>query len=176
VRYIIEVPGGTPDRHRFSGDALLAMRGQTVRIMGSPGDLTSLGRATVVRAEATPPGTGLRLHLDVDGPGDERRVSEVWGLEPVRPGAIGYLVHRKADMPDVNGNTVVTEATLHEVWATEPLAVPEAPADDALARVRAWVEREVSDWYDPVVPPDLHDDLRLVVGLPPYDRDDGSTT
>ena len=40
----------------------------------------------------------------------------------------------------------------------------------ALARVRAWVEREVSDWYDPVIDPDLHDALRTVAGLPPLDR------
>jgi hypothetical protein len=46
------------------------------------------------------------------------------------------------------------------------------PEGDALARVRAWVESEVSDWCDPVIGPDLHDDLRAVVGLPPLDRND----
>lgn len=49
------------------------------------------------------------------------------------------------------------------------------PADvlAAAARVRAWLTDEVHDWYDPVINPDLHDDLRLVMGLPPEDRSAG---
>lgn len=42
-----------------------------------------------------------------------------------------------------------------------------AEKDAALARVRTWVEAEVSDWSDPVIGPDLNDALRVVVGLPP---------
>ena len=37
---------------------------------------------------------------------------------------------------------------------------------EALARVREWVEGEVDDWYDPVISPEMHDALRVVVGLP----------
>lgn len=38
-----------------------------------------------------------------------------------------------------------------------------------MATVRAWVHDDVSDWYDPVIGPDLHDALRVVTGLPPLD-------
>jgi len=43
---------------------------------------------------------------------------------------------------------------------------------EALARVRTWVEGEVADWADPVISPQLNDDLRLVAGLSSIDRED----
>lgn len=39
--------------------------------------------------------------------------------------------------------------------------------EEALAKVRTWVEEEVADYYDPVIDPELHTALRIVVGLPP---------
>lgn len=40
----------------------------------------------------------------------------------------------------------------------------------ARARLRSWVERDVSDWYDPVLAPQVVDDLRLVLGMEPEER------
>lgn len=42
----------------------------------------------------------------------------------------------------------------------------------ARRRLCAWVDRDVSDWHDPVLDPQTVDDLRLVLGMPPEDRDD----
>jgi hypothetical protein len=43
-------------------------------------------------------------------------------------------------------------------------------ASAATHRLRTWVEAEVSDHYDPVISPTIHDDLRTVLGMPPADR------
>lgn len=42
----------------------------------------------------------------------------------------------------------------------------------ARKRLCAWVDRDVSDWHDPVLDPQTVDDLRLVLGMPPEDRED----
>ncbi len=40
----------------------------------------------------------------------------------------------------------------------------------AYALLRPWVDQWVSDWYDPVMHPDIVDALRMILDLEPVDR------
>lgn len=90
------------------------------------------------------------------------------------------LANRLAQIPDVEivkqvGRPATCRVTFQgvvEFDGVDRSALLESRGkNEALAKVRTWVDGEVNDYYDPVIDPEMHDALRAVVGLPPLDRE-----
>lgn len=118
----------------------------------------------------------IRKHAD-DGPSRMRDlVDEPW-----------CLTCQNTHIPDIPATTFLcasdcgfgqwtvdmasqhADDTGHNVY---PILHTLVPAEDREHhhRARDWVESEVSDWYDPVMSPEIVDAVRTAVGLPREDR------
>jgi hypothetical protein len=72
---------------------------------------------------------------------------------------------------DLDVATNHAETLGHNVYPLLHTLIP-AEHRQAHADARTWVTDEVHDWYDPVIHPDLHDTLRVALGMRPYNRED----